>query len=382
MVTFFNIYWIQPLLPLLQQDFAITPLAANLAIAAAMLGMGLGLLIFASWSDAIGRCKILLLGTAAGVCVTLLLPFVHDYNLFIGMRFVQGALLAVCPAVAIPLFGDELRRNWLPSAVGVYVACNSLGGISGRLISGISAEFGGHWQAACLAIGLLSSVMFAVVIYALPEQKRFKPKAFRLSESLKAYGRHLKRPELVLVYLIIGLVFGSFVNQFSYLMLVLGDLPYELPSSVRSLLFVTFFGGTLSASMAGKYAKKHGQLAGIATGLLIMLGANFFLQAGHLSLMIIGLIATAVGFFFCHAQASTFVGRSVKEAKGSAQALYSLFYYSGASFGAFYLEPFFQHWGWSGVVVGTSSALMLCLVMVGILWRYFDNEHHVPPVAA
>lgn len=132
-VTFANIYWLQPLIPLIKKDFEINALSANLAMSAPLLGMGLGLLIFASWSDAIGRCRILIGGIAAGLIVSLLLPFVQDYSLFLMLRFLQGMLLSVCPAVAVPLLGDELRKSWLPSAVGFYIASNTLGGSPSRL---------------------------------------------------------------------------------------------------------------------------------------------------------------------------------------------------------------------------------------------------------
>ncbi|WP_132700195.1 MFS transporter [Reinekea marinisedimentorum] len=372
-VTFFNIYWLQPLLPLLQQHFAVSSLGANLSMSASMLGMGLGLLVFATWSDAIGRNKILIGGTASGMLITLLLPFIENYTLFIALRFVQGALLSACPAVAVPLLGDELRKSWLAGAVGFYVASNSIGGVSSRLIGGLCATLGNSWQAAGIVIGVISLIMFAVVYKILPAQRRFTPVPFSLKVSLKSYARHLRRPRLVLMYVIIGLVFGCFVNQFSYLMMVLGDAPYSLPSGVRALMFITFFGGTISASMAGKFAKKHGQLAGVAMGVSIMLAANLFLWEGHLSMMVIGMIATAVGFFFTHAQASTLVGRSCKKHKGSAQALYSLFYYTGASVGAFFLEPFYQSWGWAGVVTGTSIAMTTCLLLVAIEYYYITD---------
>ncbi|WP_368074903.1 MFS transporter [Vibrio natriegens] len=80
-VTFSNIYWLQPLLPVLQQEFQISSLSANLAMSAPLLGMGLGLLIFASWSDAVGRCKVLLWGTAIGLIISLVLPLVNNYPL-------------------------------------------------------------------------------------------------------------------------------------------------------------------------------------------------------------------------------------------------------------------------------------------------------------
>jgi len=379
-VTFSNIYWLQPLLPTLQQEFHISLLAANLAMSAPLLGMGLGLLIFASISDSIGRRTILITGMIAGLCVSLLLPLVEDYTLFLSLRFLQGALLSACPAIAIPLLGEELRKSWLPAAVGFYIASNSIGGISSRLIGGIFVDVFGSWQATGYLIAIMTAMLFLVVYFIVPQQRHFSPQKFKLKPSLAMFVKHLQRPQLVLIYMVIGLAFGCFVNLFSYLMTVLEGAPYELPSAVRSLIFVTFLGGTTSASLAGKFSKKHGQLAGVATGVFIMLAANMLLSHHHLAMMILGMIMMAFGFFFCHAQASTLVGKTVKKGRGSAQALYSLFYYTGASMGVFFVEPFYKLWGWQGVIASTSIALILCLLLLAIYQVKYTVQHkHITP---
>uniref|UniRef100_UPI00356472C5 MFS transporter n=1 Tax=Psychromonas sp. TaxID=1884585 RepID=UPI00356472C5 len=276
--------------------------------------------------------------------------------------------------VAIPLLGEELRKSWLPAAVGFYIAANTVGGISSRLISGIFSEYSDSWRATGYLIALISCTLFVVVFFILPKQRHFTAVKYQLKPSLKAFSGHLQRPQLLMIYIIIGLAFGSFVNLFSYLMTVLERAPFELPSGVRSLMFLTFLGGTASSSLAGKFSKKHGQLAGIATGLCIMLAAIITLNNGYLPLMIVGMIMLAVGFFFCHAQASTLVGRSVKKGKGSAQALYSLFYYSGASLGVFAIDPFYQQWGWQGVLACTGIALCCCLILLAVYQMKFTGE--------
>jgi len=374
-VTFSNIYWLQPVLPTLQRSFEITVLAANLAMSAPLLGMGLGLIIFASISDSIGRRSILLSGMVAGLCISLLLPMVENYSLFLALRFLQGALLSVCPAVAIPLLGEELRKSWLPAAVGFYIAANTIGGISSRLIAGIGVDLLGSWQATGYVIAAITTLLFIIVFLIVPKQRHFSVQKFKLKPSLNTFYSHLKRPQLLLIYIIIGLSFGCFVNLFSYLMNVLEGAPYQLPSSVRSLIFITFLGGTTSASLAGKFSKKHGQLAGIATGIFIMLAANLLLSNSHLLLMIFGMIMMAFGFFFCHTQASTLVSRSVKKGKASAQALYSLFYYTGASLGIFFIAPFYENWGWQGVIGSTSFALVICLVLLAIYQMKYSVHH-------
>jgi YNFM family putative membrane transporter len=328
--------------------------------------MGIGLLFFASWSDAIGRCRILIGGIAAGLLISILLPFVKDYSLFLILRFAQGMFLAACPAVAVPLLGEELRKSWLTTAVGFYIAANTLGGLCSRLIGGIITEHFGGWQSAGWVIAGITSLFYFVIYWLLPKQKHFKPIKFHLKPSIKAFGQHLARPKLVLIYLIIGLAFGCFVNLSNYLMMVLGEAPYNMPSDIRSLMFLTLLGGTTSSSLAGKFAKNHSLISGMMTGIIIMLAANLLMSGGQIQLMVIGMILTSVGFFFCHVQASTLVGKSVKKAKGSAQALYSLFYYSGASLGVFVIEPAYQSWGWQGVLSSMQIALTLSLSMIGV----------------
>jgi YNFM family putative membrane transporter len=322
--------------------------------------------IIACWSDAIGRTSLLIKAMITGLCISLILPTVENYSLFLILRFFQGACLAACPALAVPLLGEELRKSWLPAAVGFYIASNTIGGISSRLISGIGGEYLESWRMAGFIIAVISSLLFCIVFVLLPKQRHFIKREFKIKESVRAFTKHLSCPELLIIYIISGLAFGCFMNQFSYLMTVLEGAPYSLPSSVRSLMFLTFLGGTFSASFAGKFSKKHGQIAGVTTGVFIMLGANVMLSNHQLPFMMMGMVMMAAGFFFCHAQASTLVSRNVKKGKGSAMALYSLFYYSGGSLGVFYIDPFFQSWGWQGVLGATSIALMLCLLLISI----------------
>lgn len=376
-VTFSNIYWLQPLIPNVQRSFEVDLLSANLIMSAPLLGMGLGLLIFACISDAIGRRSILLTGTLLGLLVSWLLPLVDNFALFLLLRFLQGGLLSACPAVAIPLLGEELRKSWLPTAVGYYIACNTIGGISSRLISGASVDLIGNWQAAGFIIAAISMLLFTMVYWIVPTQRRFKVEKFRFSASAQMLSKHLHKPQLLILYIIICLAFGCFVNLFSYLMIVLEAAPYSLPGSVRSLIFITFLGGTASASLAGKFSKRYGQLAGIATGIFIMLIGNLCLEFSQLTTMIAGMVLLAFGFFFCHAQASTLVGRSVKKGKGSAQALYSLFYYTGASVGIFFIAPFYEHWGWQGVLASTSLCLITCLALIALYQIKFSHQPEV-----
>lgn len=365
-IAFANIYWLQPLLPTLQQAFAISTIEANLAMSVPLLGLGVGLILFATLSDSIGRCIALLFGMGLGLCLSLMLPMVDNYSGFLSIRFLQGVCLASCPAVAIPLLAEELRKSWLSAAVGYYIAANTLGGLLSRIVGGIGAEYLGHWAAGGYVITGVSVILFIIVLYGLPKQKHFCATQFRFGRATKSYAMHLCRPQLLLIYIIICIGFGCYVNISNYLMMVLQDTPYNMPSDIRSMMFLTLLGGTTSSSLAGKFAQKHSQIGGVALGIGIMLFSVVLMSFNQLLFVVLGMIILAVGFFFCHANASALVGKSVKTAKGSAQALYSLFYYAGAGLGVFYFEPYFITSGWFGVLLSSGVMLVAALVLVAV----------------
>jgi YNFM family putative membrane transporter len=76
-------------------------------------------------------------------------------------------------------------------------------------------------------------------------------------------------------------------------------------------------------------------------------------------MIVLGLLVNSFGFFFAHSSASSWVSQNAQRARASASSLYLLFYYSGASAGGFYLNPFWEWLGWPGVILGSWLILLL-----------------------
>ena len=77
-------------------------------------------------------------------------------------RGLVGVSLAAVVAVAVAHLGDEVHPAELGTAIGVYVAGNTLGGISGRLIPGLVEE-SSSWRAAVALLGVVALVAVAGV---------------------------------------------------------------------------------------------------------------------------------------------------------------------------------------------------------------------------
>ena len=89
---------------------------------------------------------------AVAVVVGLLVPFAPDLEWLVALRAVQGAALAGLPASAMAYLAEEVRPKALVAAIGLFVAGNSIGGMSGRIVTGWVAQPWG-WRAALAAVG-------------------------------------------------------------------------------------------------------------------------------------------------------------------------------------------------------------------------------------
>lgn len=366
--VFANLHLMQPLLPELSRQFQLSALTVSWVYTMGTLCLGLSLLVYAALSDAWGRKKLLLITLIGMTLSTLILSQVSSFQALLFWRAVQGLFLGGLPAIAIAWMGEEYSKPALVSAVGLYISANSLGGISGRLLSGAMADLG-HWQWVFYPMTLLGLLSCWLVWRYLPASLQFQRQPFRLKQALSDNLFHLRQPLLLLVYLIGGLNFLVFLNQYTYIAFVLAAAPFSLSSSLIGLLFVTYLTGTVGSALSAKIAARLSAPGAMAAGILIMMLGSVITLGQSLVLIGAGFFISAFGFFLCHSLASSWVSQHALRAKASASALYLVFYYLGASSGTLYLQPFWQAGQWLGVVIGSVLMYGLTLLLCLLLWR-------------
>jgi len=379
-MVFSNVYVTQPLLPMLAADFEISALEAGWSFTVSTLTLGLSLLIYGPLSDAIGRRGLMLFSLAGTTLITFLLSQTQDYMTLLWLRGLQGFLLGGVPAIAIAYMGDEYSKKALMMAVGIYISGNTLGGISGRLIGGFVGDWLG-WSEAFLAMTLVSLCCLALFALLLPPSKRFEAKPLHPVSMGKDLLEHLRNPLLLVAYLIGGFNFFIFINQYSYITFVLADAPYALPASLLGMLFLTYLTGTVGSAFSGKIAQRMPQPQVMALGIAVLMLGSVVTLLPHLIAIVCGFLLNSFGFFVAHSAASGWVSRTATHARASANSLYLVFYYLGASTGSFYLDPFWHWLRWSGVVAG--SLVVLSLTLCASLWllRQERQQQAMPQVA-
>ncbi|MCX2185623.1 MFS transporter [Streptomyces sp. SKN60] len=348
--TFALLYSTQALLPAVSAAFGATASAASWTVSAATGALALCVLPLSALSERYGRRSMMTASLAVAVAVGLLVPLAPNLETLIALRAVQGAALAGVPASAMAFLAEEVRPKALVAAIGLFVAGNSIGGMSGRIVTGWVAQLWG-WRAGLAAVGLMAAVCALAFRALLPKARHFSPGTLNPKALAKTVRGHLADPLLVRLYAIGALfmtVFGAVYTVIGYRLV---EAPFSLPQGVVGSIFLVYLVGTVSSAAAGKLVGRLGRRGALylavsttAAGLLLSL-------ADALPAVLAGLVLITAGFFAGHAVASSSVSRTAKTGRAQASALYQSAYYLGSSAGGTLGAVAFHAGGWAGTVV-------------------------------
>ncbi|MBL1377120.1 MFS transporter [Zobellella iuensis] len=373
MLVFVNLYLTQPLLPLLARDFELSALSASWALSVSTLGLAAGLLFWARVADRLGRKPVMLGCLLVAILLSLLIALVPGFTALVVLRALQGFFLAGLPATAVAYMGEEFTPKALVTSIGIYIAANSVGGIAGRVLGGLIAQWAGGWQASFLILGGLSLLLWLPLLKLLPRSRQFVPAA--RGEGASALLGHVRNPLLWPVYLVGGLNFMVFLNQYTYVAFYLAAPPISLAPAALGLLFLTYLTGTFASGISGWLIHRFGLCQTLLLAIAIMAVGNLGLLSQRLPLILLALLVDSFAFFLAHACASSWVGRSVRQHRALASSLYLVFYYLGASLGGLYLYPFWEGAGLPGVAMGM---MLVLVVTAGLSLRLWRLERRVP----
>lgn len=362
-LIFCNLYLFQPILPSLAKELDISATQVNWVFAATTFMLSMFLVPWALVSESFGRRQVMLLGLFLLPIINFYMLFYPDFKAMVIARAAMGVALAGFASVAVAYMAEEMSPQALAQAVGGYIAANSLGGITGRVLGGILTDWF-DWQTAVLVIGVFSLAGAIVVLRNLPQQKNFKPQKGLFFTHNKGLVLHIRDRKVWFAMIIGGLNFALFVNLFSVIGFRLSEPPYSLPSSLTSLVFLCYLTGTVTSGYSGRWTLRFSPITGIAFGNAIMMSGMYLAWLENIPMMITGLLLISSGGFFTHALAYSWVSQKATTAKATATALYLVHYYVGGSLGGFFLIYCWQQGAWPLVAMGgtllSSMVFMLC----------------------
>lgn len=370
LATFALLYCVQPILPVLSQQFGVSPATSSLSLSISTGLMALGLLVTGPLSDAIGRKSVMVTALMLAAICTLISATMTSWHGILIMRALMGLSLSGVAAVGMTYLSEEMDARVVAFSMGLYISGNSIGGMSGRLLSGVLTDLF-SWRIAVAVIGCFSLASALMFWKILPASRHFRPITLRPRNLLINFRLHWRDPGLPWLFAEGFLLMGAFVTLFNYIGYRLLDAPWHLSQAVVGLLSVVYLTGSWSSPKAGALTSRLGRGP-------VMLGATAIMLLGLLAtafnslwLILPGMMLFTAGFFAAHAVASGWIGPRARRARGQASSLYLFSYYVGSSVAGTLGGLFWHNFGWSGITLFISVLLILALA---VAWRLHSKK--------
>jgi YNFM family putative membrane transporter len=365
--VFLLMYAVQPLLPIFTREFHVDAATSSLALSLTTGCLAVSMLAIGALADGWSRKPLMSVSLLAAALLTLLSSFVREWPMFLLIRGIEGIVIAGLPAIAMAYLGEEIHPDDVGVSMGLYVGSGALGGMTGRLLTGLLTDLF-SWRPTVAAIGVLGIVAAAVFSVSLPASGRFHPRSISVQSLFRIYKAHLQDRVILALVLEAGLVLGSLVTVYNYSSFRLLAPPYGLSQTAVGSVFGLYVFGFFSSSLMGFLSRRFRRPVLLRAGLVAMALGVASTLLRPLPFVIVGIALVTIGFFASHSVASSWVGLRAREGKAQASALYLFFYYMGASTAGTIGGFFWTGYAWRGVAAFLALMLVAAFALsVGVL---------------
>ena len=343
--AFTNIYITQPVLPVLQNEFAADMVLVSFSVSAVILGIAISNLPFGFLADRLPIHPIILTGGILVALGGLVCAVTKDLWVLIAARFLQGLFIPALTTCLAAYLARVLPAARLNVVMGSYVSATVLGGLGGRLLGGwIHPPL--HWRHAFVSASILILITTFTAFRWLPRTS-IENKRQHITIS---YWELLKRWELLLIYFCATGSFLIFSSVFNYLPFRMTSPPFGYSTEQTTLLYLVYIVGIFMGPTAGRASNRFGTGNTLLGGVAVLGVSLMLILLPSITAVVLALLGVCAGFFSIHAAAVGSLNRKLSSGQGRANALYVLFYYMGGWLGITLSGFAYKQGGWSAVI--------------------------------
>lgn len=359
--SFTVVYITQPVLPVLESEFAIDARTASLSVSAVIFGIALANLPFGMLADRYAIKPIIQTGGAVIAATSLICALTQYFALLIAARFIQGLFIPSLTTCIAAYLARNLPPARLNVVMGSYVAATVAGGLGGRLLGGwIHPPL--HWRYAFVSASVLVIAATLAATHWLPRENVEQQADMRQAGFIEL----LAQPGLLRMFAVAFGAFFVFSSTFNYLPFYLANPPFSAPTGVITLMYLAYLIGIVIGPMSGRVSNRLGSGATMVLGSMILAASLAASLIPALAVVAASLVGVCAGFFSIHAAAVGLMNRRLTTSRGRANSLYVLCYYAGGGAGITACGYAYSVLGWSGAVALNGAMLVLPLT-IGII---------------
>ncbi|CAI1141471.1 MFS transporter [Serratia proteamaculans] len=365
-----NVYYAQPLLDAIAQDFHISLASVGMVITVTQLGCALALLLVVPLGDRVNRHRLLAVQQLLLITALCVVGWANSsLLLLVGMLLVGllgTAMTQGLVAFAATLAAPHERGRVVGAAQGGVV----LGLLLARTLSGAMADIGG-WRAVYFFSAAVTLLLLPVLARLLPVPQT-APSTLSYPALLRSMLTLLWRDRTLQIRGMLALLmFAAFSIFWSALVLPLSQAPFNFSHSMIGAFGLVGAVGALAAVRAGHLADRG--LGQVASGVCLLLLVLAWLPLGLLSYglgwLIMGIVLLDLAGQAIHVLNQSLIFSAHPQAHSRLVGCYMLFYAVGSGLGAFASTHVFALAGWSGVCWLGAGVSLIALLFWGLTLR-------------
>ncbi len=363
-ITVANLYYIQPLLVEIANDFQVTQVSVGFVAMLTQIGYALGMLCILPLADIKEKRSLIvtMLLCSAGSLMFMLFSF--NITVISIASFAVG-FTSVVPQLIIPFAAQLADPKERGKIIGTVMSGLFIGILVSRTFSGLVGEYWGwrmvYFIASALMIILAISLSKLLPLCLPTSSMKYK----ELFTSMMSLTKSL--PVLREASLNGALMFAAFSAFWTSLVFLLEGSPYHMGADVAGLFGLVGVTGAMAAPIVGRIADKRSPKFTLGIGMIAVIFAYLCFLAFGFKIwgLIIGVVLLDLGVQSCQISNQARVHALNDEARNRLNTVYMVSYFTGGALGSYLGTYSYAHFGWHGVcALGLLTQLIAASVYI------------------
>nr|WP_249923663.1 MFS transporter [Paenibacillus odorifer] len=344
-----NIYYAQPLLDAISNEFGISHSFVGLVITITQIFYALGLLLLVPLGDLLNR-RWLIAGQMLLSVLALIVVGTATSSIVLFVGIAAVGFLAVVTQTLVAFAATLAAPAERGRIVGVVTSGIVIGILLARTFAGVLMDLAG-WRSVYLVSAVLTLIMACVLFRVLPHYEH-KRESLSYLQLIRSMFTLFAQERTLRIRAALGMmIFTAFSILWTSLVLPLSAPPFSLSHTAIGAFGLAGVAGALAAARAGRLADRGlGQkTTGVALILLLISWLPISYVQHSLIALIVGIILLDLAVQAVHVTNQSMILTLRPEARSRLTAGYMIFYSIGSATGSIASTSIYVYFGWNGV---------------------------------
>jgi len=357
-----NIYYCQPLVILIADDFQLSESNAGRITYLTQIGYALGLFLLVPLGDMFERKKQILVITVMAI-IALLVAAVSKTFLLLEMASVLIGACSIVPQLILPLAANLSSDENRGANIGMIMSGLLVGILASRAVSG-SIGFWLGWRAMYYIAAAICALLLLLMAKRFPKSlPAFKGTYKQLMGSMFGYIK--SQPALRETSLINFFAFAIISAFWTTMVLFLANPPFNFQTLQIGLFGIAGAAGALAAPLVGKLSDGNNPRKNLMIGFIMQIisMAMFYFTGANLFVFVAGIILIDIAQQAIHVTNQTKIYTLIPEARNRLNTIFMSVSFIGASCGSALGLWLWGQGGWNLFCYGITGIIILNILI-------------------